>query len=91
MAQQTEGGSEAAPPWASSCSTPAFPGSLATSATPAPSRSRCATRSSTGREISYIARTAMPFFLLMCFMVVLLVMFPELATWLPETMREAPS
>ena len=33
----------------------------------------------------------MPFFLLMCFMVVLLVMFPELATWLPETMREAPS
>jgi C4-dicarboxylate transporter DctM subunit len=44
----------------------------------------------TGHEISYIARTAMPFFLLMCFMVVLLVAFPELATWLPETMREAP-
>jgi C4-dicarboxylate transporter, DctM subunit len=45
----------------------------------------------TGHEISYIARTAVPFFLLMCFMVVLLVMFPELATWLPETMREASS
>jgi C4-dicarboxylate transporter DctM subunit len=45
----------------------------------------------TGHEISYIARTAMPFFLLMCFMVVLLVAFPELATWLPETMREAPA
>jgi C4-dicarboxylate transporter, DctM subunit len=44
----------------------------------------------TGHEISYIARTAVPFFLLMCFMVVLLVAFPELATWLPETMREAP-
>jgi C4-dicarboxylate transporter DctM subunit len=44
----------------------------------------------TGHEISYIARTAMPFFLLMCFMVVLLVIFPELATWLPETMRAAP-
>jgi C4-dicarboxylate transporter DctM subunit len=44
----------------------------------------------TGHEISYIARTAMPFFLLMCFMVVLLVIFPELATWLPETMRPAP-
>jgi tripartite ATP-independent transporter DctM subunit len=44
----------------------------------------------TGHEISYIARTAVPFFLLMCVMVVLLVMFPELATWLPETMRERP-
>jgi tripartite ATP-independent transporter DctM subunit len=44
----------------------------------------------TGHEISYIARTAVPFFLLMCLMVVLLVMFPELATWLPETMRQAP-
>jgi C4-dicarboxylate transporter DctM subunit len=45
----------------------------------------------TGHEISYIARTAVPFFLLMCVMVVLLVMFPELATWLPETMRERPA
>jgi tripartite ATP-independent transporter DctM subunit len=45
----------------------------------------------TGHEISYIARTAVPFFLLMCVMVVLLVAFPELATWLPETMREQPS
>jgi len=44
----------------------------------------------TGHEISYIARTALPFFFLMCLMVVLLVMFPELATWLPETMREQP-
>ena len=30
----------------------------------------------TGHEISYIARTAVPFFLLMCLMVVLLVIFP---------------
>jgi C4-dicarboxylate transporter, DctM subunit len=44
----------------------------------------------TGHEISYIARAAVPFFLLMCVMVVLLVAFPELATWLPETMRQAP-
>ncbi|MEL6964756.1 MAG: TRAP transporter large permease subunit, partial [Pseudomonadota bacterium] len=44
----------------------------------------------TGHEISYIARTAVPFFLLMCLMVVILVMFPELATFLPETMRNAP-
>jgi C4-dicarboxylate transporter DctM subunit len=44
----------------------------------------------TGHEISYIARTAMPFFLLMCLMVVILVAFPDLATFLPETMRQAP-
>jgi C4-dicarboxylate transporter DctM subunit len=44
----------------------------------------------TGHEINYIARTAVPFFLLMCAMVVLLVAFPDLATWLPETMREQP-
>ena len=44
----------------------------------------------TGHEISYIARTALPFFLLMCLMVIILVMFPELATFLPETMRQVP-
>jgi C4-dicarboxylate transporter DctM subunit len=44
----------------------------------------------TGHELTYVARTAVPFFLLMCLMVVLLVVFPELATWLPETMRPAP-
>jgi tripartite ATP-independent transporter DctM subunit len=44
----------------------------------------------TGHEINYIARTAVPFFLLMCAMVIVLVAFPELATWLPETMRQAP-
>lgn len=44
----------------------------------------------TGQEINYIASTALPFFLLMCVMVVILVVFPELATWLPENMRQAP-
>jgi tripartite ATP-independent transporter DctM subunit len=44
----------------------------------------------TGHEISYIAWTALPFFLLMVLMVVILVAFPDLATWLPETMRQAP-
>ncbi len=43
----------------------------------------------TGHEIDYIARVSLPFFLLMVVMVVLLVAFPELALWLPETMREA--
>jgi C4-dicarboxylate transporter, DctM subunit len=44
----------------------------------------------TGHEINYIARTALPFFVLMCLMVALLVAVPELATWLPETMRQEP-
>jgi tripartite ATP-independent transporter DctM subunit len=44
----------------------------------------------TGHEINYIALTALPFFFLMCVMVAILVAFPELATWLPETMRQAP-
>jgi TRAP-type C4-dicarboxylate transport system permease large subunit len=44
----------------------------------------------TGHEISYIAWTALPFFLLMVVMVVILVAFPDIATWLPETMRQVP-
>jgi tripartite ATP-independent transporter DctM subunit len=36
-----------------------------------------------GRSIGWIARAALPFFLLMVLMVVILTMFPELATWLP--------
>ncbi len=42
----------------------------------------------TGREIDWIARVSLPFFLLMVAMVAILVAFPELATWLPETMWE---
>ena len=41
----------------------------------------------TKHEISYIAKTAIPMVLLMLLMVVLLVIWPELATWLPENMR----
>jgi len=44
----------------------------------------------TGHEINYIAKVSVPFFLLMVVMVVLLVAFPELALFLPETMRQAP-
>jgi len=42
----------------------------------------------TGREIDWIARVSLPFFLLMVTMVAILVAFPELATWLPRTMWE---
>ncbi len=44
----------------------------------------------TGHEISFIARSAFPFFLLMVVMVVILVLFPDLATWLPAHMRLRP-
>lgn len=44
----------------------------------------------TGHEINYIAKVSIPFFLLMVVMVVLLVLFPELALYLPETMRQVP-
>jgi C4-dicarboxylate transporter, DctM subunit len=44
----------------------------------------------TGHEIGYIARAALPMFLIMVAMVFLLIAFPELATWLPENMRQRP-
>ncbi len=40
----------------------------------------------TRRDIAYIARVTMPFFFLMCLMVLLLWSFPGLATWLPGHM-----
>jgi TRAP-type C4-dicarboxylate transport system permease large subunit len=40
----------------------------------------------TGKEITWIARVALPFFFLMCGMVLLLWWFPQLATWLPSRM-----
>ena len=41
----------------------------------------------TKHEMGYIAKTAFPMFMIMVLMVVMLVTFPDLATWLPETMR----
>ena len=43
----------------------------------------------TNHEISYIAKTAIPMVALMVLMVVILVVWPELATWLPETVRQS--
>jgi len=40
----------------------------------------------TGRNILQIAGAALPFFLLLLLAVVLIVVFPEIATWLPERM-----
>ena len=41
-------------------------------------------------QMSYIAKTAAPMFLIMVLMVGVLVLWPELATWLPETARQGP-
>ena len=44
----------------------------------------------TDHHMGYIAKTALPMFLIMVLMVVVLVAWPELATWLPETTRQVP-
>ena len=45
----------------------------------------------TKHEISYIAKTAIPMVALMILMVIILVIWPELATWLPETIKQRGS
>jgi C4-dicarboxylate transporter DctM subunit len=42
----------------------------------------------TRHEIGYISKTAIPMVGLMLLMVVILVAFPELATWLPNNLRK---
>ncbi len=41
----------------------------------------------TGHEMGYIAKTALPMFGIMVIMVFILILFPELATFLPENVR----
>jgi len=42
----------------------------------------------TGHEMSFIARAGLPMFFIMVLMVFVLIVFPELATWLPENIRQ---
>lgn len=44
----------------------------------------------TNHDMSFIAKTALPMFFLMVLMVALLVVFPEIATYLPENMKIRP-
>ena len=44
----------------------------------------------TDHEMGFIARAAFPMFLIMVLMVFVLIAFPELATWLPENIRQRP-
>jgi TRAP-type C4-dicarboxylate transport system permease large subunit len=41
----------------------------------------------TGKEISYIARAALPYFFVMLLAVLLLYVFPQIVTWLPSQMK----
>jgi tripartite ATP-independent transporter DctM subunit len=41
----------------------------------------------TRHEMNYIAKAAIPMFLIMVVMVFVLILFPGLATWMPQTMR----
>ncbi len=44
----------------------------------------------TEHEMGYIAKAAIPMFLIMVLMVFVLIAVPEIATWLPDTMRANP-
>ncbi len=44
----------------------------------------------TGHNMGYIAKTALPMFAIMVLMVFVLILFPDLATYLPENMRQGP-
>jgi tripartite ATP-independent transporter DctM subunit len=44
----------------------------------------------TKHEMNYIAKAAIPMFLIMVLMVFVLIAFPGLATWLPENIRQGP-
>ncbi len=44
----------------------------------------------TGHGMGYIARAALPLFCMMILAVILVVLFPGIATWLPETLRSRP-
>ncbi len=45
----------------------------------------------TNHEMNYIAKAAIPMFLIMVLMVFVLIAFPDLATWLPENIRNTPN
>ena len=45
----------------------------------------------TGHEMNFVARAAIPMFLIMVVMVFVLIAFPELATWLPDNIRQRPT
>lgn len=45
----------------------------------------------TDHEMGYIAKAAIPMFLIMVLMVFVLIIFPDIATWLPDNVRQGPN
>ena len=45
----------------------------------------------TEHEMSFIAKAAIPMFMIMVVMVFVLIAFPEIATWLPDNLRPGPA
>jgi len=43
----------------------------------------------TNHQMNYIAKAALPMFAIMVLMVFVLIAFPELATWLPDSIRQS--
>jgi C4-dicarboxylate transporter DctM subunit len=43
----------------------------------------------TGHNILHVARSVTPFFFVLCLGVLIITIFPEIATWLPKTMFSA--
>ncbi len=44
----------------------------------------------TQHEMGYVTKAALPMFLIMVLMVFVLIWFPEIATWLPDNLRQTP-
>ena len=43
----------------------------------------------TGHNILYVAKSVLPFFLVLCLGLLIITLYPEIATWLPKTMFNA--
>jgi TRAP-type C4-dicarboxylate transport system permease large subunit len=42
----------------------------------------------TGKDMAFISKASFPMFLVMCVFIVFLVLFPQMATWLPEVLSK---
>jgi TRAP-type C4-dicarboxylate transport system permease large subunit len=45
----------------------------------------------TNHEMNFIARAAIPMFLILVLMIFVLIAFPDIATWMPDNLRQQPN